>query len=66
MSDELIKTQYYDGHDVDMTRRGFMDVKIKTEYANQTNEYMTTFISKSVSDTFNKNTFGEINDNNND
>ena len=59
-----IKVTYDEGHDVEMTRRGFMNVKIQQEYNNQRLEYDTTFISQeAIKQLLNgaerPNTFGE-------
>lgn len=46
MSD--IKITYDEGHDVEMTKRGFMNVKIKQEFDGNRLEYDTTFVSQSI------------------
>ena len=43
-----IKITCDEGHDVEMTRRGFMNVKIKQEYDCQRLDYDTTFVSQEV------------------
>lgn len=47
---EYIKTEYDEGHDVEKTKRGFMDVKIKQSYGDVETEYNTTFLSKEISE----------------
>lgn len=47
---EYIKTEYDEGHDVDKSKRGFMDVKIKQSYDDVVSEYKTTFLSKEISE----------------
>lgn len=52
MNDEYIKVQHIESQDVEMTRRGFMDVKIKKEYDGKTYEYDTTFVSNHAANSF--------------
>lgn len=53
-NNELVKTTFDNGHDVEMTKRGLMNVHIKQEYNGQTLEYDTSF---SVNRDTPKNTF---------
>ena len=47
---EYVKTTFDEGHDVEKTKRGFMDVKMKVEYGDFKQEYMTSFLSKEISE----------------
>lgn len=40
---DLVKVQYIDSSDVELTKRGFMEVKIVQEYNNDKSEYTTMF-----------------------
>ncbi len=40
---DSIKVQYIDSSDVELTKRGFMEVKIVQEYNNDKSEYTTMF-----------------------
>ena len=42
--DDLIKTEYVEGSDVEKVNRRFIDVKITQEYNNQKLTYDTTFL----------------------
>ena len=42
--DDLIKTEYVEGSDVEKVKRMFIDVKITQEYNNQKLTYDTTFL----------------------
>lgn len=52
MNNDLITVQHIEAPDVEMTRRGFMDVKIKKEYDGKTYEYDTTFVSNHAANSF--------------
>lgn len=47
---EYVKTTFDEGHDVEKTKRGFMDVKIKQEFDGKPFEYDTTFLSKNITE----------------
>lgn len=42
-NNDSIKVQYIDSSDVELTKRGFMEVKIVQEYNNDKSEYTTMF-----------------------
>lgn len=42
-NNDSIKVQYIDSSDVELTKRGFMEVKIVQEYNNDKSEYITMF-----------------------
>ena len=50
MTNDYIKTEYDEGHDVEKTKRGFLDVKISQEYNGVRLDYETTFLSKEISE----------------